>query len=248
MITLGGNKVKQHYKIKFGQNILEKNNFYNYRIIKLKETKEIFFAKNKEFTLFFFEVSKPTFIIIEKKRYSVKSGDSFNIRNYKKVSINTKNSVFFIINSRKNILKKEIIKTGYKNHYKVNKPWGYELWITGKKRSYAFKEIKIKKGFQTSLQFHRKKRETNFLFKGKARLIYKKTKTKNMIVKEDDLGKKDLKNFSIVNVTPYVVHRLKALSDIKLFETSTPELDDVVRIKDDTNRRDGKIRSEHKKN
>ncbi len=56
-----------------------------------------------------------------------------------------------------------------------------------------------------------------------------------------------MKNYAVINVTPNIVHRIKALSDIKLFETSTPELDDVVRIMDDSNRKDGKILSEHKK-
>ena len=248
MISLGGNKVKQNFKIRPGENNLENNSFYKYRIFKLNNSKNLFFPKNKEFTLFLFKVAKPTYIIIKNKKYKVSNGDSFNIKNYEKVIIHTKKSIFFSINSTKKSLKNEIVKTRYNNHYKVNKPWGYELWVTGNKRSYAFKEIKIKKGFQTSLQFHRKKRETNFLFQGKARLIYKKKpNVKNMLIKTCDLGKKDMKNYAVINVTPNIVHRIKALSDIKLFETSTPELDDVVRIMDDSNRKDGKILSEHKK-
>ena len=42
--------------------------------------------------------------------------------------------------------------------YKVKKPWGYELWYTGKlNRNLIFKKIFIKKGTKTSLQFHKKK-------------------------------------------------------------------------------------------
>jgi hypothetical protein len=37
-------------------------------------------------------------------------------------------------------------------------------------------------------------------------------------------------------VTPGTVHRFRAVSDCLLFEVSTPELDDVVRIEDDYGR------------
>ena len=38
---------------------------------------------------------------------------------------------------------------------------------------------------------------------------------------------------------------LEAVSDILLYETSTPNLDDVVRVLDDSHRLDGKILQEH---
>jgi quercetin dioxygenase-like cupin family protein len=40
-------------------------------------------------------------------------------------------------------------------------------------------------------------------------------------------------------------HRLVALDDIVILEASTPEVDDVVRVVDDTNRLDGRVESEH---
>jgi len=49
-----------------------------------------------------------------------------------------------------------------------------------------------------------------------------------------------------VDVMPMSVHRLQALTDILLCEVSTPELDDVVRISDDSGRQDGRVESEHK--
>jgi hypothetical protein len=36
-----------------------------------------------------------------------------------------------------------------------------------------------------------------------------------------------------------------AITDVVLMEVSTPHVDDVVRIEDDTNRPDGRIESEH---
>ena len=46
-------------------------------------------------------------------------------------------------------------------------------------------------------------------------------------------------------VIPGRRHRIIALTDIILQECSTPEVDDVVRLEDDTERPDGKIDSEH---
>ena len=45
----------------------------------------------------------------------------------------------------------------------VEKPWGYEKWIAHTK-DYVLKEIFIKKGHKTSLQYHNEKKETNYLF------------------------------------------------------------------------------------
>ena len=58
------------------------------------------------------------------------------------------------------------------NIYKVNKPWGYELWINKGSKKFCFKEILIKKGNKTSLQFHKLKTETNFIYSGKCKLYY----------------------------------------------------------------------------
>ena len=40
-------------------------------------------------------------------------------------------------------------------------------------------------------------------------------------------------------------HRIITLEDVILLESSTPEVDDVIRIEDDTLRGDGRIESEH---
>ena len=47
----------------------------------------------------------------------------------------------------------------------VSKPWGHEKWIASGKPDfkYALKEIFIKKGTRSSLQFHEFKEETKFL-------------------------------------------------------------------------------------
>lgn len=131
---------------------------------------------------------------------------------------------------------------------KVDKPWGYEIWITGEHPQYCLKKIFIKEGTKTSLQYHNEKRETNVLFEGSARLHFKKNDSVEIAtVQSKDIGSCDLKNVSVIDVFPLTIHRLEALTDILLYEASTPQLDDVVRITDDTNRGHGRIQSEHEK-
>ena len=51
-----------------------------------------------------------------------------------------------------------------------------------------------------------------------------------------------------MNVKNFAIHRIEAISDILLFEVSTPHLDDVIRLLDDNKRKDGKILKEHLSN
>lgn len=46
-------------------------------------------------------------------------------------------------------------------------------------------------------------------------------------------------------VIPLRKHRIIAKTDVILQEVSTPDVDDVTRIADDTGRGDGRIESEH---
>ena len=61
---------------------------------------------------------------------------------------------------------------------KVNKPWGYELWIASNenKAKFAMKEIYIKSGFKTSFQFHEKKEECNYIINGTGKFYISKNK------------------------------------------------------------------------
>tara|TARA_R110001592_G_scaffold71981_3_gene219693 strand:- start:11193 stop:13109 length:1917 start_codon:yes stop_codon:yes gene_type:complete len=119
----------------------------------------------------------------------------------------------------------------------INKPWGKEEWLELNEK-YCYKRIYINKGYKTSYQYHNFKRETNYIIKGTAEIWL-----------ENDKGvveKKIMKAGEFFNVTPPKKHRVIALTDIILQEVSTPEVDDVIRIEDDTNRKDGKIEGEHK--
>lgn len=139
----------------------------------------------------------------------------------------------------------------------VKKPWGLEVWLyeptkeemqTG--RGYCYKRIYLNQGNQTSLQYHEKKFETNYIIEGEAEVWMQDPKGTTQIEIE---GK--TYNFSVNvrganyfwNVVPPTVHRIKALTNIILQETSNPFVDDVIRLQDDANRGSGKIESEHLK-
>lgn len=129
---------------------------------------------------------------------------------------------------------------------KVSKPWGHELWIHGDHAEYALKEIFIKAGTKTSLQYHRFKQETNVLFSGEALLHYKSDPAADIDAPgKDAIGTILLSPVSSVDVTPLVLHRIEAKTDILLYEVSTPFLDDVIRVSDDSHRPDGRIETEH---
>ena len=137
--------------------------------------------------------------------------------------------------------------TRNKDLYRVSKPWGHEIWVNGQHPCYALKEIFIKAGTKTSLQYHHQKQETNVLFKGTAKLHYKK----NLAVSNDDVNPQDIASTEInptssIDVLPLTLHRLEAVSDILLYEVSTPHLDDVVRVMDDNKRPDGRLETEHR--
>ena len=119
----------------------------------------------------------------------------------------------------------------------INKPWGKEEWLELNEK-YCYKRIYINKGYKTSYQYHNYKRETNYLIEGTAEIW----------LENDDgiVEKKIMKAGEFFNVTPPKKHRVIALTDIILQEVSTPEVNDVIRIEDDTNRKDGFIEGEHK--
>lgn len=142
---------------------------------------------------------------------------------------------------------------------KVTKPWGYELWIAdGVRTPYANKQILFLAGNRTSLQVHQKKFETNYVLSGTGFLeISDRFFNVNLFLKgnmpqeEIDNHIKALRRVEltpgvIFDVTPGHLHRVNAITDLTFIETSTCELDDVVRLQDDAKRTHGKIDSEHK--
>jgi mannose-6-phosphate isomerase len=101
---------------------------------------------------------------------------------------------------------------------RVDKPWGYELrWaITDR---YLGKILHVDKGQALSLQYHEKKDETVLLSKGVLDL-------------ELDGQTYRLQPGQYAHITPGTRHRMIAVEDCDIFEVSTPEIDDVVRLED----------------
>lgn len=129
---------------------------------------------------------------------------------------------------------------------KVNKPWGYELWLSGEAESYAFKKIFLREGNRTSLQYHRQKRETTYIPAGRPQLTLASSEVRPLSDPGDiSLRILELSTPVSIDVPPLALHRLTAGSDLFIYEASTPELDDVIRVADDNKRGDGRISAEH---
>lgn len=107
------------------------------------------------------------------------------------------------------------------------KPWGREVWFAHTER-YAGKILEVTKGHRLSLQFHEHKMETQYVYSGKVKLTYGLT--------EDALEEKTLSAGEKFDIPPYMIHRIEALEDSQIFEVSSPELDDVVKLSDDYGR------------
>jgi mannose-6-phosphate isomerase len=101
---------------------------------------------------------------------------------------------------------------------RVDKPWGYELrWaITDR---YLGKVLHINRGEALSLQYHEQKDECLMVSKGVLDLEL------NGEVHRLTPG-------DTAHITPGVRHRMTAVEDCDIFEVSTAEIDDVVRLED----------------
>jgi mannose-6-phosphate isomerase-like protein (cupin superfamily) len=141
---------------------------------------------------------------------------------------------------------------------KVNKHWGYELWIAdGSQTPYASKRILFKAGNRTSLQVHEYKIETNYVLSGTgmlhrsrepldiAKFLAEGMTDRQVDAYEYTFERIDLKPGVVFNVQPGYVHRVMATTDLEFMETSTTELDDVIRLQDDAGRTHGRISYEH---
>ena len=107
--------------------------------------------------------------------------------------------------------------------HRVDKPWGYELWWARTDR-YVGKLIHVNKGHALSLQYHERKDETIFVHAG--RILFETRDGDGRLVSRE-MGPGEA-----VHVSPPTVHRMTALEDTDIFEVSTPEVDDVVRLED----------------
>jgi mannose-6-phosphate isomerase len=106
---------------------------------------------------------------------------------------------------------------------RVEKPWGYELiWAVTDR--YVGKVLHIKAGEQLSLQYHRQKDETVMVWAGRMTFEHYFDGEAPQFM--------DMRPGDAFHVRPGLRHRMIAVEDTDVFEVSTTELDDVVRLQD----------------
>ncbi len=106
--------------------------------------------------------------------------------------------------------------------YRVEKPWGHEL-VWARTSKYVGKVLHIEPGHVLSLQYHEKKDETIHVLNGE--IIFR-------VQEGDDLSERTMTEGESYHITPHTIHQMEAVTAADLLEASTPEVDDVVRLKD----------------
>jgi mannose-6-phosphate isomerase len=105
----------------------------------------------------------------------------------------------------------------------VEKPWGYEVrWaITD---HYAGKILHVRKGEALSLQYHERKDEWLLVVRGSIEM--------ELGVEDGQLKSHRMREGDSVHLLPGTRHRITAVEDADIYEVSTPEVEDVVRLED----------------
>jgi len=246
LTELGGNVVRKFDLTHPGRHLFA-NGPFTYYLLVTRAREEIRVPDLQAFSVFILSKADATRIRVNETSQELGVGDAIQVESAAVTVVVDGDARILVAGTRQASGRDAgVTVTAAPKVYRVIKPWGHELWINGQHPTYALKEIFIKHGTKTSLQYHRQKSETNVLFVGDARLHYKKDgHVPNDEVGVTHLGSIDLQCVSTVDVTPHILHRLEALTDVLFYEASTPHLDDVVRVQDDSARGDGRISSEH---
>jgi hypothetical protein len=244
----GGNLVKVFELGNSGKQLLGSGP-YEYYIYETNADDQITFDELRSFTVYVLEKPAGANVHVRGVEGKMMQGDRVQAEDKPVVLTVTGGVVKLLISGTKEAHPelKGLFYCSHSNLYKVDKPWGHELWINGQHPHYALKKIYLKAGSKTSLQYHNLKQETNVLFDGRTKLHFKNNEAvKNDDVDSSDLSQVELGPISSIDVVPGILHRLEAITDILLYETSTPHLDDVVRVADDSKRPHGRIEQEHR--
>lgn len=101
------------------------------------------------------------------------------------------------------------------------KPWGQEL-VVAETADYLGKVLTMRAGHRGGLQYHERKDEAFYLYKGHATVVY--------VDASGQLARKIMTPGQTFHIPPGAVHQVMALSDCVFFETSTPVFDDRVNV------------------
>ena len=138
----------------------------------------------------------------------------------------------------------------------VPKPWGHET-IWAKTDRYVGKILHVKAGHALSVQYHNRKDETVYLLSGELKYWVQTSQARGQRPEATgpqaggphrtagtgetpvaarspipDLTDVRLRVGDAFRITPGTIHYMEAVTDCDILEVSTPELDDVVRLKD----------------
>ena len=111
---------------------------------------------------------------------------------------------------------------------KIPKPWGYELIFTPPEAPTVGKLLHINAGCRFSLQYHEIKEETLVLISGGAKITYGSD--------QNNLSEETMKRNFGYFVSKGLIHRVEAITDCNIFESSTKEEGITVRLQDDYQR------------
>jgi mannose-6-phosphate isomerase-like protein (cupin superfamily) len=105
---------------------------------------------------------------------------------------------------------------------RVEKPWGHEL-IWAETDRYVAKVLFIRQGQRLSRQYHEHKDETFLVESGEMALeLGRPPAVETRVMNPGD----------VFHCTPGTVHRMVGRTDVRVFEVSTADTDDVVRLED----------------
>jgi mannose-6-phosphate isomerase-like protein (cupin superfamily) len=107
--------------------------------------------------------------------------------------------------------------------YRVEKPWGYEL-IWARTGRYVGKILHVKAGHGLSCQYHNQKDETLHVLSGEVVMTLEPP--------GGAVERRTLRAGESLHVPAKLIHQMDAVVDSDVLEASTPELDDLVRLKD----------------
>ena len=106
---------------------------------------------------------------------------------------------------------------------RVKKPWG-EVLVWAETEDYLGRILRIRAGEAQSLHFHEERDETILLLRGKMIL--------EVGAGVNSLHETRVREGEVMHLPAGLLHRIVATTDAEVLEVSTPDADDIVRVRD----------------
>ena len=105
----------------------------------------------------------------------------------------------------------------------VGNPWGTDL-IVAETKDYLGKVLTMRAGHRGGLQYHERKDEAFYLYRGHATVVY--------VDELGQLARKIMTAGQTFHIPPGAVHQVIAMTDCVFLECSTPVFDDRINVSD----------------